>query len=355
MFVRKRKEYVDFKTINKHLRNVYSCKEVVFREKRDKEEFGGKAFIVDKLKMFELSYNCGGYRCTYIFNKANNDTEDHRQITGMQAFNVLCRMSKVHKVIKDREEAPFSASPLLYYNPKYNNTRNNAICYDMNSAYSWAMLQDQPDTSKPPMQKVIEDGEVGFGPDGERLSKGFYSRFVFKLIPSPFTKFVELYYKRKKNAKTRNEKRKAKEYLNFSVGYLQNRNPYIRANIIGLCNDKIESLIDKNTIYANTDSIVSLVERPDLELGDDIGQWKVEHRGRFAYIDYSYQWNDSVPSIRGKPKEYFPKGFDLLKDDLPDCNNIYRFDRIKGEIVYEKEDEHISEIESKETKESIQE
>ena len=116
---------------------------------------------------------------------------------------------------------------------------------------------------------------------------------------------------------------------------MQNRNPYIRANIIGLCNDKIKSLIDKNTLYANTDSIVSLIERPELELGDNIGQWKVEHRGKFAYIDYSYQWNETCPSIRGKPKEYFPEGFDLLTDDLPVCNNIYRFDRIKGEIVYE--------------------
>lgn len=335
MFVRRRKEYVDFETINKHLQNVYSSREIVFREKRDNEEFGGKAYIVDKLKMFELSYNNGGYRCTYIFNKANNDIDDHRQITGMQAFNVLCRMSKVHKLIKSGEEAPFSASPLLYYNPKYNETRNDAICYDMNSAYSWAMLQDQPDTSQPPMEKYIEEGEVGFNFDGERMTKGF-SHFVFKLIPSPFKRFVDYYYNKKKNPKSKIEKRKAKEYLNFSVGYLQNRNPYIRANIIGLCNEKIMSLIDENTLYANTDSIVSLTERHDLEIGDGIGQWKVEHRGKFAYIDYSYQWNETCPSIRGKPKEYFPKGFDLLTDELPSCNNIYKFDRIKGEIVYEK-------------------
>ena len=348
MFVRKRKEYVTWQDINNHLKKVYSSREIVFREKRSSEEFGGKAFIVDRLKMFELSYNNGGTRCTYIFNKANNDTEDHRQITGMQAFNVLCRMSKVHKIIHSREEAPFSASPFLYYNPKYNGTRNTAICYDMNSAYSWAMLQDQPDTTKPPMQKKIGKGEVGFGPNGERMTEG-YSIYVFKLIPSPFKRFVEYYYKKKKNPKNKAEKRKAKEYLNFSVGYLQNRNPYIRANIIGLCNDKIKSLIDNNTLYANTDSIVSLVERPELELGDEIGQWKVEHRGKFAYIEYSYQWNESCPSIRGKPKEYFPKGYDLLTDELPLCNNIYRFDRIKGEIVYEDS----SEIKSCKTKKKI--
>ena len=335
MFVRKRKEYVDLQTINKHLKNVYQYYRLCFREKRDDETFKDQAFIVDRMKFFELSYNNGGYRCTYVFNKANADTEDHRQITGMQAFNVLCRMSKVNKVIKDKMEAPFSAAPLLYYNEQHNGTRHNAICYDMNSAYSWAMLQDQPDTSKKPKAKYIEEGEIGFDPNGIRMTEGF-SIYVFKLIESPFKRFVKHYYQLKKNAKTPQEKRKAKEYLNFSVGFLQGRDPYTRANILGLCNERIESLIDDNTLYANTDSIVSMVERPELELGDEIGQWKVEHRGRFAYKEYSYQWNDSVPSVRGKPKEYFKNGFDILTSPMPECDNIYEFDRIKG-VIYEKE------------------
>lgn len=334
MFVQKRKEYVDLVTINKHLKNVYQYYRLCFREKRDDETFKDQAFIVDRMKFFELSYNNGGYRCTYIFNKANADTEDHRQITGMQAFNVLCRMSHVNKVIKDKMEAPFSAAPLLYYNEKYNNTRHDAICYDMNSAYSWAMLQDQPDTSKPPKAKYIDKDEIGFDLDGNRQTSGF-SIYVFKLIPSPFKRFVYHYYEMKRNPKNKSEKRKAKEYLNFSVGFLQGRDPYTRANIIGLCNERIESLIDENTLYANTDSIVSMVERPELEIGDEIGQWKVEHRGKFAYREYSYQWNNDVPSVRGKPKEYFQKGFNLLTDDMPLCDNIYEFDRVKG-VIYEK-------------------
>ena len=334
MFFQKRVEYVDLKTINEHLKRVYSNYHVLFRAKRDDETFKNQAFIVDRLKFFELAYNRGGYRCTYIFNKANEDTEDHQQIKGLQAFNVLCRMAKVNKVINCKEEAPFSASPLLYYNEKYNKTRHEAICYDMNSAYSWAMLQPMPDTSKPPKAKYIEEGEIGFDPNGNIKTEG-YSMFVFKLIESPFKRFVNHYYEKKKNAKTKQERRKAKEYLNFSVGFLQGRDPFTRACILGLCNQRIMSLIDENTLYANTDSIVSLVERPELELGDDIGQWKVEHRGKFAYREYSYQWNDSVPSVRGKPKEYFKNGFDLLTSDMPECDNIYEFDRVKGEI-YEK-------------------
>ena len=336
MFKQKRKIYCTLAEINKHLKIVYNSKRVLFREKKDTESFRNSAFIVDRLKHFEVSYKFGDLRATYIFNKATGDIDDHQQIDGTQAFKMLCRMSKVNKVIHNKLEAPFSAGPLLYRNEKYNNTRNYAISYDMNSAYSWAMLQPQPDTSKPPKSKVIGKNEIGFDMLGNIKREG-YSLYVFKLIDSPFKHFVEHYYKLKKTAKTKAQKRKAKEYLNFSVGYLQGKDPYTRANIIGLCNERIKSLIDENTLYANTDSIVSMVEREDLELGDDIGQWKVEHRGEFAYKDYNYQWDYDIPSVRGKPKEYFNKGFDLLKDELPDTSNMYRFNREKGEIVYENE------------------
>ena len=127
-------------------------------------------------------------------------------------------------------------------------------------------------------------------------------------------------------------KRKAKEYLNFCVGFLQHRDPYTRAQIVGLANDRILSLIDENTIYCNTDSIVSLTERPDLEIGNDIGQWKVEHRDKFAFVGYNYQWGTGLPSIRGKPKTDFEEGWDILKDELPDCGNKFKYNPIMGVI-----------------------
>ena len=135
-----------------------------------------------------------------------------------------------------------------------------------------------------------------------------------------------------KNAKTKAEKRKAKEYLNFCVGFLQNRDPYTRAQIVGLANDLILSLIDENTLYCNTDSIVCLKEREDLKLGEDIGEWKIEKKGLFAFKGFNYQWDFDPPSIRGKTKSYFDSGWDILKDDLPVCKNMYYFDPIKGTI-----------------------
>lgn len=332
MFSKKKIEYVDFKTINKHLKYVYSFRQLVFREKEPGECFGLKAFIVDRLRYFELSYACAGDPCTYIFDKTSGDTKDHQQITGLQAYSVLCKYATINHVVESKEDAPISARPLLWKNDKYDGKRQDAICYDVNSAYSYAMIQDMPDTSLAPMQKNIEAGEIGFDLDGNRQTEG-YSIFVFKLRPSPFKKFVEVYYKKKKNAKNKQERRKYKEYLNFCIGFLQNRDPYTRAQIVGLANDRIAALRDENTLYCSTDSIVSLVERPDLKLGDDIGEWKIEHKGKFAYKGFSYQWNDDKPSIRGKLKSDFTDDFDLLTDDLPVNHNKYIFNSIKGVIM----------------------
>ena len=333
MFTSKRIRYVDFNTINKHLKFCSGHREFHYREKRSDEFFELKAFMVDRLRYFELSYKYAGEACTYIFDKANGDTEDHQQITGLQAYNVLNRYTRINRVIEKKEDAPFSAIPILWYNKKYEGKRVEAICYDMNSAYSYAMLQPMPDTSVPPKAKYIENGEIGFDLSGNRQTSG-YSMYVFNLMDSPFKRFVETYYKKKTTAKTKADKRRAKEYLNFCVGYLQHRDPYTRAQIVGLANDRIISLIDENTLYCNTDSIVCLKEREDLELGDGIGQWKVEHKGQFAFIGYNYQWNFDIPSIRGKPKTDFYEGWDILKDKLPECGNAFKYNEITERIEY---------------------
>lgn len=332
MFSNKRIVYCSLEQINKILKYCYKHRECLFRQKKKNESFGARAFINDKLKIISVEYSYGGKPCEYIFDKSTGDTEDHQQITGLQAFNVLNRYTHINRVINNKTEAPFSAKGLLYKNEKYEGKRVEAICYDMNSAYSYAMIQPMPDTSIPPKAKVIEEGEIGFDLNGNRQTKG-YSIFVFKLIDSPFKRFVEVYYKRKKEAKTQAEKRKYKEYLNFTVGFLQSRDPFTRAQIVGLANDLIKSLIDENTLYCNTDSIVSMSERPELKLGNEIGEWKIEHRGLFAYKGYNYQWNFDIPTFRGKVKTDFYEGWDILKDELPECSNKFYFNRIFGVVT----------------------
>ena len=116
------------------------------------------------------------------------------------------------------------------------------------------------------------------------------------------------------------------------MGNLQNHNPFYRATVVSRANNLIKSLIDENTIYSNTDSIVSLVERHDLPLSKDIGGWKVENKGEFAFIGFNYQWNKEKPHYRGIPRSWFPKNYDILTDELPTCGNIYELDPVELQL-----------------------
>lgn len=331
MYTNKKIVYCSLDQINNILKYCYENRVCIFREKRFTESFGLNAFIVDRLKYLSISYSFGGKAATYLFDKSNGDTEDHQQITGLQAFTLLNRYVHINRVIDGKEKAPFSAKALLYKNPNYEGKRIEAICYDMNSAYSYAMLQPMPDTSIPPKQKYVEKGEIGFDLNGNRQTQG-YSLYVFNLMESPFKKFVNTYYKKKKEAKIKADKRRYKEYLNFTVGFLQGRDPFTRAQIVGLANDLMKSLIDENTLYCNTDSIVSITERPELKIGDEVGEWKIEHRGLFAYKGFNYQWDFDLPTFRGKLKSDFYIGWDILKDPLPECRNKFCFNQILGEV-----------------------
>ena len=110
------------------------------------------------------------------------------------------------------------------------------------------------------------------------------------------------------------------------IGQIQNKNPFVRASIVEKANKLILNAKDNNTIYINTDSIVSLVPRYDLEVDDyKVGAFKLEHEDKpFWYKDFNYIWYDTEKnkeSIRGKIKgvikasieDYFPS--DLISED----------------------------------------
>lgn len=88
--------------------------------------------------------------------------------------------------------------------------------------------------------------------------------------------------------------------------------------------------MDENTIYVNTDCIVSVKERDDLEIGEEVGQFKLERDGEdFACNGDVHQWNLEKPAYPGIPKEWFLKfpEWDLLKDPPPPNQNIYQFNQ----------------------------
>lgn len=336
-FYGKRIRYVDVETMNKVLE---SCKNKICFQRPytigDKMETC--AFIEDKLVELRITTKYKGAKTTFITYK---DGRDHLGGTnGLQAFNLLNRFWKVPRLSKEQvdklnEEGLYSASPILDYNPRYENIRlDDCWCYDLNSAYSAAMLKGWIDASRPPKQKKIEPWhEIGFRFDDEgklEIQESGYCYMVFEYIETPqgIKDFVAYYYKMKKEAKTPEEKLKAKQTLNFSVGYLQRVNPWLRAWVVCSCNKYIRNLLDENSLFWNTDSITSKVRRLDLEqnLGAEVGQWKIEHQGSVAYKGNCYQWNKEIPTYRGTPKSWFPEGWDILEDPRPIDGNMFHFD-----------------------------
>lgn len=342
-FSRKRIKYITAEEMKEHLKYVKKYYQVVYREKASDETFKRKAFIVDRIVNFEVTYEKGSYACTYICRKDTiEENVASQQTNGGEAFRILSKYYKVPKIDKKycgrASEGGLSASPILWHNNTYENQWIDAYGYDLNSAYSAAMLEDMPDTSKPMRRGTIKEGcEIGFeevlnpkNPTCTMLVPKYsgFSLYIFPLMKSPFTKFVETWYNKKATAeKGSKEKVKAKGVLNMSVGQLQNVNPFLRATIIGKCNQLIESLIDEDTLFCNTDSIVSRKPIESLKIGNGVGEWKIEHQGKVAYKGANYQWDDGELSYRHISKKWFPKDWDITKDNVPNQGNIYQFNK----------------------------
>lgn len=337
-FSRYRKKYVSVEEMNKHLKYAFKYYEVVYREKTKEETFQRKAFLHDSMVNFSLTYKKGSYACTYICRK--DDEEVQQQVDGGEAYRILCKYYKVPEVDSKfcgkADEGGLSASPILWHNKKYEGTWQKAYGYDLNSAYSAAMLEPIPNCNVPMRSGIIKKGlEIGFeevlNPKKDNLAtmlvpkyEGF-SQYIFPLMDSPFKRFVENWYNKKCNALPgSSQKTKAKGVLNYSVGYLQKKNPFIRATIIGRCNELIKSLIDEDTLFCNTDSIVSR-KKLNLPIGTGIGEWKIEHEGEVAYVGANYQWKNGDVSYRHIPKSWFKKDWDITKDKVPNNGNIYEF------------------------------
>lgn len=311
----------------------------------------------------------GNLYTTYIFQL---DGSEHPQtISGLRAFNLLQRMSNKGVVDLTRNYKWYNSyydswnvgpiGGLIYFNKKLMGQRyENCIEYDRRSAYACALMEPIPDTKVLPRENdYIKPGEVGFKHTRQGYSNdeqfyaifepGIKAEYVYPLIESPFKNFATYYYNKKLNA-TGLEYDRAKQILNYAIGYIRRKNPFVHSCILSRSRYFIEKLIDKDTLYCNTDSLVTRKPREDLEhlVGDEIGKFKVQHKGAFAYTESGYQWNNDLPSVRGKSKKWFenayPNGFDILTDTLPFIEaNKYYYDNEKGEICLCQEEENIKE------------
>ena len=230
--------------------------------------------------------NCGN-----IWKQFNKLTEKSYELPnkekyGYRKVKLQDGSTKVHWKLKD---------PGNYWYVKESASRKWLKCYsyDVNSSYSYAMLQPLPDTSvEPRLNCILKEGEIGFYNDGGATKEvGTYVEYAFPLKIYNFDTYVNTYYEKKKLSE--GEKRKLwKEFLNIPSGMIQRYNIFIRLGILYNAADYIKQFQDEDTVYCNTDSIVSLKRRTDLPIGNELGQFKEEHINEdFKFISTGkYQW-----------------------------------------------------------------
>ena len=364
-FSNKRTENVSPDRMKEILARVKKAYTIVYGEKPADIPFSKEiAWIEDKMVEFWVTCNLDGKPCTY---KTRKDCSEARQkVEGKTTYATLNHYYKVPSFKDDeyvrealqyiegvsgRKRNVFCAtcSGFLYSNPKFQRIRiEGCYGYDLNSSFPSAMLNRMPDTSKPyKVNSKVGEGEIGFIAQPtikadcsiETILQPVFSgiaEFVFPLMDSPFKRFVEVWYGRKKNAKNKEEKEKAKQMLNYAIGYLQKHNPFLRATILYYAKLAITSKMDEDTLYCSTDSLVSKRKRDDLEIGTEIGQFKLEHEGAFYYDGMNYQWNLEIPTYRHIPKTWFKKDWDFSKDPIPKSGNLYRFDKSRLNLIKER-------------------
>lgn len=300
------------------------------------KEKKGRSFIWENDVTVHLSTIIKGKVVEFVFRM------DGEMLPSKTAMNIWKDFSRKYKTVrfhKVKEDAPFSASPFMYYNEEYEGKRVNAIGYDLNSAYGNAVIHaNLPDVTRIVNCKKVQEGWMGFTEEGKIVYEG-YAFWQFPIMTQeqkqPIIDYFQYWWERKKQARTQEEKLNAKSHLNIVVGYWQKYNCFMRAAIVEYVNEYIRRIISgrNDVLMCNTDSIVCLNEIKELKIGKDLGEWKIEHKGQFAYIGFNYQWNKDKPSYRGISTAWFGREYDILVDGVPEQNNIYYFDKDKCKIM----------------------
>lgn len=303
----------------------------------DVENKDGTVSYVDIFKTNEKKYVC-----TWIFDKTDTETfHVHPSIVSKRSnavykpFNIVKdpELGKIFDKTKDGKIFQ-SAKPIIGFNPKYDNTEHNVVCYDINTAYGHPLMKQIPDTYNMKTGKRVGKGEVGFMLDADltMVDEGMYADFVFPLIDSPYKEYIQKWYDIKRySPKGSKEKIEAKQTLVITVGLWQNSNPFLRAYVVQKCNRKINLLRAKygDKICAwNTDSVYATEHLTLIDenlIGDEIGQFKIEYEGKFRQKGNNYQKVDiGETTYRGVLKSSFGKDWNILTDGLPTYVLPYR-------------------------------
>ena len=275
------------------------------------------------------------YVCTWIYDKTGEDSLKVLPNTVYKMSQAAYKIPEINDLLTQYEVGPKkgktieSAKPILGH--KYDTFEGQIYGYDLNSAYSSVLIDKFIDSNNFRLDDKVGENEVGFlfTTDLTMITEvGKPAEIVFPLIDSPYKDFVSKWYKIKKTS-TGKEKAEAKQILNIMVGLWQNHNAFARAYVVNSCNNRIKKILDahkEDIVYWNTDSVYSKVPLPELELGEEIGQWKLEYQGLFRTKQMNFQKVDKgETSYRGWIKARFPKDFNILTDKLPQTPLRYYF------------------------------
>ena len=317
------------------------CVNIYFRKREKGEEICQNAFICEKDSKIEVTFKPGLKAVTYRFDR------DGKYLVKMMPKDAVRAMSKSYKIQRVEDimgisvKSIESAKPILYKNPNYDGKAVKAWEYDLVEAYAQMLVLPLPDLYTAEYDAKIKENQIGFYAVGDELKCSFEvgkeCQYVFDLMPSPYVRWVKRVHKQISKAKTREERLELKSKYRFAIGDLQNLNPFWRCTIVDRCNQLIEKYKDENTIYCNTDSLVSTVRRIDIEEDFEF-DWKLKRQNqtfKWQKDKKNYQWNLELPKYKGNKKryiEYYNMTHDerwvILKDEVPETRERrYTIDR----------------------------
>lgn len=297
---------VSVEEFNNHLEETkywktYKCEYEKFEELNTTTQRYTRFLSVKRLYA-TLSYKLNGKKWVNIKTNISKDYTDFESTVCNDPVRAYAIFARVVKPKEYRENVSNIGPYQLYPNIKTAIKYDYAICYDINKSYFNAMNNPMP-TEMVAKYRCPNKGEVGFTISGHIVigPSEFECDYIFKLERiGGLDRYREIYLNKLNNAKTKEEKKHYKFEINSSVGNLANHNPFLRNMIVWYANNFIKSKVDENTIYSNTDSIVSTVKRDDLEIGSNVGQFKIEHEGPVIIKGSAYQWiNDNKFSNKG--------------------------------------------------------
>lgn len=326
------KKISDVNEMNAVLKEVSEICPNVFYNKFDSriDNIRWNAYIEDDDYKIKVTYKPFKKAITYVFDK------DGKYQTKTEPKNAVSQMSRAYKIERIKDILNIdpvdidAAVPLYYKNEKYDGKAVNAYEYDLSQAYAQMLKYPLPVTSSIKYNAKLSTGQIGFININNDLilieDEGIECDYVFDTMESPYKKWIDNLLKKIANQDDKNSKEDLKNVYRFAVGDLQNLNPFWRATIVGRCNRLVQSYMDENTIYCNTDSIVSTVRRLDLE-NDKEFNWKLKRENevfKWQKGKKNYQWNLETPAMKGPLQRYVKyynltheKHWDILTDNIP--------------------------------------